>query len=135
VKIYGFTDTSFRLNVPRDPITLEVERGRVVGALNSTGELDQVLSIIEQTRGSTGSRARLRMNRGFSRDRRVADVGASSGYVGPPFARVPARRLQEAASQSSRGPLPRDSFVVTDRVLLDDEVVYSEGAWHVSDVA
>ena len=43
VKIYGFTDTSLRLNVPPDPITLVVERGRVVEALRSTSELDRVL--------------------------------------------------------------------------------------------
>jgi hypothetical protein len=28
-----------------------------------------------------------------------------------------------------------DSFVVTDRVLLDDEVVYADGAWQVSSTA
>jgi len=33
-KIYAFADSSFRLNVPAEPITLLVERGRVVGALN-----------------------------------------------------------------------------------------------------
>jgi len=77
VKIYAFTDTSLRLNVPRDPITLVVERGRVVEALGSTSDFDRVLNAIRADESEVWLRELgFGMNRAFSRDRRVADVGA-----------------------------------------------------------
>jgi len=108
VKIYGFTDTSLRLNVPSDPITLVVERGRIVAALGSTSEFDRVLGVIRADEGEVWLRELgFGMNRAFSRDRRVADVGAFERVCGVHLS-LGARhgRVQETASQSSRGPLP-----------------------------
>jgi len=134
VKIYGFTDLSRRLNVPDAPITLRVERGRVVDAESSTEAFDQVLSAI---RSHEGGQVWVRelgfgMNRALSRERRVSDVGA--------FERVCGVHLSLGASHGvyKKPHLhPRearyhvDTFVITDRVLLDDEVVFADGAWQV----
>ena len=133
VKIYGFTDTSFRLNVPADPITLVIERGRVVGALGSTSELDRVLAVIREGEGEVWVRELgFGMNRAFSRDRRVADVGAFERVCGVHLslgARHGAYKKPHLNHRQVRYHV--DSFVATDRVLLDDEVVYSGGAWQV----
>jgi leucyl aminopeptidase (aminopeptidase T) len=135
VKIYGFTDTSFRLNVPPDPITLVIERGRVVEALRSTSELDRVLDVIRTDEGEVWVRELgFGMNRAFSRDRRVGDVGAFERVCGVHLSLGARHGVYKKAHLNHRQVRYHvDSFVVTDRVLLDNKVVYAEGAWQVSD--
>jgi hypothetical protein len=83
VKIYAFTDTSFRLNVPPVPITLLIERGHVPDAQNCSADFEQVLAAIRADEGEVWLRKLgFGMNRAFSRERRVADVGRSDGHPG-----------------------------------------------------
>lgn len=133
VKIYAFTDTSLRLNVPPDPITLVVERGRVVGAPGSTLELDRVLSVIRAAEGEVWLRELgFGMNRAFSRDRRVADVGAFERVCGVHLSLGARHGVYKKPHLNHREVRYHvDSFVLTDRVLLDDEVVYADGAWQI----
>ncbi len=131
VKIYGFADTSFRLNVPEAPITMVVERGRVVRAVDSTSEFDRVLDVIRADEGEVWLRELgFGMNRAFSRERRVGDVGAFERVCGVHLslgARHGAYKKPHLNPREVRYHV--DSFVVTDRVLLDDDVVYADGAW------
>jgi len=134
VTIYGFTDTSYRLNVPRDPITLTVERGRVVGTSGSTPDFEQVLSTIRADEGQVWLRELgFGMNRAFSRERRVSDVGAFERVCGVHLslgARHGVYKKRELNPREARHHV--DTFAVTDRVLLDDEVVFADGAWRVA---
>ncbi len=131
VKIYGFADTSFRLNVPDAPITMVVERGRVVDALRSTTEFDRVLGLIQADEGQVWIRELgFGMNRAFSRDRRVADVGAFERVCGVHLSLGARHGVYKKPNFNHREVRYHvDSFVVTDRVLLDDDVVYADGAW------
>jgi aminopeptidase len=134
VNIYGFADTSFRLNVPEAPITLVVERGRVVQALNSTNELDRVLSVIAADEGEVWLRELgFGMNRAFSRDRCVSDVGAFERVCGVHLSLGARHGVYKKPHLNPREVRYHvDTFVVTDRVLLDDDVVYADGAWQVT---
>lgn len=131
VKIYGFTDTSFRLNVPPSPITLVIEGGQVVAALGSTPEFDQVLSAIRADEGTVWLRELgFGLNRAFSRERHVGDVGAFERVCGVHLslgARHGVYKKPHLDRRAARHHV--DTFVVTSRVLLDDEVVYRDGAW------
>ncbi len=133
VKIYAFTDTSFRLNAPAAPITLLVERGRVVGALESTPDFEQVLSAIRADEGEVWLRELgFGMNRAFSRERRVSDVGAFERVCGVHLslgARHGVYKKPHLDRRAARHHV--DTFAVTSRVLLDADVVFSEGAWRV----
>jgi hypothetical protein len=134
VKIYAFTDTSFRLNVPPAPITLVVLRGRVVQALDSTPDFEQVLTAIRADEGEVWLRELgFGMNRAFSRERQVADVGAFERVCGVHLS-LGARHGVYKKSHLDRREARHhvDTFVVTTRVLLDQEVVYAEGAWQVA---
>jgi aminopeptidase len=137
VKIYAFTDTSFRLNVPKAPITLLIERGRVVGALDASPDFEQVLAAIVADEGEVWLRELgFGMNRAFSRERRVADVGAFERVCGVHLslgARHGVYKKPHLDRREARHHV--DTFVVTSRVLLDDEVVYAEGAWRVAGAA
>ena len=133
-QVHVFGDTSYLVNRPAAPITLVIERGRVVDAENVTPEFQQVLDIIRRDEGEVWVRELgFGMNRAFSRERRVDDIGtyermcgihlslgAKHGvYAKPGFKRKDAR-------------YHIDVFVVTDAVYLDDERVYADGGWTVA---
>jgi len=133
VQVHVFGDTSYLVNRPEKPITLIIERGRVVGALDATPEFDKLLEIIAADEGEVWVRELgFGMNRAFTRERRVNDIGtyermcgihlslgAKHGvYVKPGFKRKDARYHV-------------DVFAVTDAVYLDDQLMYKDGAWIV----
>jgi aminopeptidase len=133
VKIYAFADNSFRLNVPQTPITLLIERGRVLGALDSTADFEQVLSAIRADEGEVWLRELgFGMNRAFSRERRVSDVGAFERVCGVHLslgARHGVYKKPHLDRRAARHHV--DTFAVTSRVLLDDDAVFSEGEWQI----
>jgi hypothetical protein len=133
-QVHVFGDTSYLVNRPASPVTLVIEHGRVIGTENATPEFQQVLDIIRRDEGEVWVRELgFGMNRAFSRERRVDDIGtyermcgihlslgAKHGvYAKPGFKRKDAR-------------YHIDVFVVTDSVLLDGEQVYADGAWTVA---
>ena len=134
VTIYGFTDRSFRLNVPSQPITLVVERGRVVDTVGSTPDFEAVLGAIRADEGEVWLRELgFGMNRAFSRERRVSDVGAFERVCGVHLslgARHGVYKKPQLDPRAARHHV--DTFAITDRVLLDDDVVFAHGAWAVS---
>jgi hypothetical protein len=136
-QIHVFGDTSYLVNRPEKPVTIVVERGRVVSTIGATPEFQEVLDIIRRDEGEVWVRELgFGMNRAFSRERRVDDIGtyermcgihlslgAKHGvYAKPGFKRKDAR-------------YHIDVFVVTDAVYLDDERVYADGAWAVAPAA
>jgi len=133
-QVHVFGDTSYLVNRPETPVTLVIERGRVVGAENVTPAFQQVLDIIRRDEGEVWVRELgFGMNRAFTRERRVDDIGtyermcgihlslgAKHGvYAKPGFKRKDAR-------------YHIDVFVVTDAVYLDGERVYADGGWTVA---
>jgi aminopeptidase len=133
VQVHVFGDTSYLVNRPDQPITLIIERGRVVGAVDATPEFDKLLEIIARDEGEVWVRELgFGMNRAFTRERRVNDIGtyermcgihlslgAKHGvYPKPGFKRKDARYHV-------------DVFAVTDAVYLDDQLMYRDGAWIV----
>ena len=133
-QVHVFGDTAYLVNRPEAPVTLIVERGRVVGTENATPAFQEVLDIIRRDEGEVWVRELgFGMNRAFTRERRVDDIGtyermcgihlslgAKHGvYSKPGFKRKDAR-------------YHIDVFAVTDAVYLDDERVYADGAWTVA---
>jgi aminopeptidase len=133
VQVHVFGDTSYLVNRPDKPITLIIEKGRVTGALDATPEFEKLLEIIRADEGEVWVRELgFGMNRAFTRERRVNDIGtyermcgihlslgAKHGvYVKPGFKRKDARYHV-------------DVFAVTDAVYLDEQLMYRDGAWIV----
>lgn len=131
VQVHVFGDTSYRSNRPEAPVTLIVERGRVVGTENATPAFQEVLDKITADEGEVWVRELgFGLNRAFTRERRVDDIGtyermcgihlslgAKHGvYPKPGFKRKDAR-------------YHIDVFAVTDAVYLGEELVYADGAW------
>lgn len=133
VQVHVFGDTSYRSNRPDTPVTLVIERGRVVATENATPAFQQVLDIIRADEGEVWVRELgFGLNRAFTRERRVDDIGtyermcgihlslgAKHGvYPKPGFKRKDAR-------------YHIDVFAVTEGVWLGEERVFQDGSWLV----
>lgn len=132
VKIFAFGDTDFRVNVPDEPITLVIEKARVVGVKNSTPEFDKVIEQIKADEEVWVRELGFGMNRAFSRDRRVLDIGTYERMCGIHLSLGAKHSIYAKPNLKRRtGRYHVDVFVLTDRVLLDDKVVYENGGWIV----
>lgn len=133
VRISFFGDTNFRVNRPERPLTLVVERGRVTDVVDSTPEFEQVLSKIRSDEGQVWVRELgLGMNRAFTQERTVSDIGT--------FERMCGVHLSLGAKHASynkpnikkkHARYHVDVFALTESVRLNDEIIYGEGAWLV----
>lgn len=133
VRVSIFGDTQFAVNKPPQPITLIVEKGRVIDVRDSTEEFDKVLANIRADEGEVWVRELgLGLNRAFTQQLTVSDIGT--------FERMCGVHLSLGAKHGSytkpniRRAEARyhvDVFAATKTVLLDDEIVYRDGAWCV----
>lgn len=131
VRIFVFGDTAFRVNRPDHPITLVVERGRVVAAEDSTPAFDEMLAIIRAHEGEVWLRELgFGMNRAFSRARLVDDIGTYERMCGIHLS-LGAKHGVYAKPQFKRKDARYhvDVFAVTEGVYLDGQQVYRDGAW------
>ena len=129
--MFVFGDTTFHVNRPATPITMIVEKGRVTGAENSTPEFDNMLAIIRAHEGEVWVRELgFGMNRAFSRERTVDDIGTYERMCGIHLS-LGAKHGQYQKPQFKRKDARYhvDVFVQTDAVYLDDDQVYRDGGW------
>lgn len=131
VRIFVFGDTSFKVNRPATPITLVISKGRVTNAINSTAEFDKVLSLIRADEGEVWLRELgFGMNRAFTRERIVDDIGTYERMCGIHLSLGAKHGVYNKPNLKRKDTKYHvDVFAVTDSVLLDDEVVYRNGAW------
>ncbi|MGS0743251.1 hypothetical protein ACVBEF_15710 [Glaciimonas sp. GG7] len=133
VRIFVFGDTTFHVNQPDQPITLVITKGCVTDVIDSTPDFDQVLSKIRADEGCV----RLRelgfgMNRAFSRDRMVSDIGSYERMCGIHLSLGAKHGVYNKATiKRAEARYHIDVFAVTATVSLDDDVVYRDGAWLV----
>lgn len=133
VRIFVFGDTHFAVNRPDAPITLVIRQGQVVEALASTPEFDEVLNKIRAEEGVVWVRELgFGLNRAFSRERSVSDIGTYERMCGVHLS-LGAKHGSYAKPHIKRGEgrYHVDVFADTVAVLLDGQQVYRDGAWQV----
>ena len=130
-RISLFGDMSFSVNRPPIPITLVIEGGKVTDALDSTPEFDRVLESIRADEGEVRVRELgLGLNRAFTPDRVVTDVGAFERMCGVHLSLGGKHAIYnkpEIDKKTARQHV--DVFVATETVRLDDEVIFRDGTW------
>lgn len=133
VRISFFGDTTFSVNRPEHPITLVVERGRVVAAEDSTPEFERVLASIRADDGEVWLRELgFGMNRAFNQERTVSDIGTFERMCGVHLslgAKHATYNKPNIRKKTARHHV--DVFVITESVQLDDDLIYRDGAWRV----
>jgi len=133
VRIFVFGDTAFQVNQPEKPITLVIDKGRVTDVIDSTPEFDQVIANIRADEGEVWLRELgFGMNRAFSQTRTVCDIGTYERMCGIHLS-LGAKHGVYNKPQIKRATARYhvDVFAVTEAVYLDDDLVYSDGAWQV----
>lgn len=133
VRIFIFGDTAFRVNRPPQPITLVINQGRVTAVIDSTAEFDQVLSNIRADEGEVWLRELgFGMNRAFSRERLVSDIGTYERMCGIHLSLGAKHGVYSKPNiRRATARYHIDVFAVTEAVYLDDVQVYCDGAWQV----
>ncbi len=133
VRIFVFGDTSFHVNRPEQPITLVINKGRVTDVRDSTPEFDQVLANIRALEGEVWIRELgFGMNRAFTRDRMVDDIGTYERMCGIHLSLGAKHGVYNKPNiRRADARFHIDVFAVTEAVYLDDDVVYRDGAWLV----
>ncbi len=133
VRIHVFGDTAYMVNRPATPITLVVQRGRVVAVENSTAEFDTVLERIRADEGEVWLRELgFGMNRAFTQERRVDDIGTYERMCGIHLSLGAKHGVyQKPGFKRKDARYHVDVFAVTEAVWLDDERVYRDGAWQI----
>lgn len=133
VRLFAFADTSFSVNKPEKPITLVINKGRVVAVLDSTPEFDKVLANIREDEGEVWLRELgFGMNRAFSQTRTVSDIGTYERMCGIHLSLGAKHGVYKKANLRRADTWHHvDVFAVTKGVYLDDELVYSDGAWTI----
>ena len=133
VRIFAFGDTQYKVNRPAKPITLIVEKGQVVATEDSTPAFDAVLANIRADEQVVWLREiGFGLNRAFSKDRSVSDIGSFERMCGVHLS-LGAKHGVYGKPNFKRGDgkYHIDVFAVTEQVTLDEQVIYRDGAWRV----
>jgi aminopeptidase len=133
VRIFVFGDTRFAVNKPAQPITLLIQQGRVVEAIDSTAEFDQLLAQIRADEGEVWLRELgFGLNRALSADRLVSDIGTFERMCGVHLSLGAKHGSYDKPNiQRSKARYHIDVFAATESVTLGDALVYRAGAWQV----
>ncbi len=129
-RIFAFGNTRFRL-AEAEPMTMVVEKGVVVNVLNSTAEFDEVLEAIRRDEGEVWVRELgFGMNRAFTPNRRVSAVSIYERMCGVHLSLGRKHGVYNKPNfRRKDGKYHVDVFAITKRVLLDDGVIFENGAW------
>lgn len=131
LKIFIFGDTNYKINRPKTPITLIIEKAQVVACENATPEFEQILSQIRKDEGTVWVRELgFGLNPAFSKSKTVDDVGSYERMCGVHVS-LGAKHGMYAKPGFKRndGKYHVDVFADTKSVTLGDSLVYKDGAW------
>jgi hypothetical protein len=131
VRIFAFADLLFRVNQPLTPITLTIEKGRVVGTANSTPDFEAVLESIKADEGQVWIRELgFGMNRAFTKERTVSDVGTYERVCGVHLSMGAKHAVYQKPGFHRRdGRHHVDVFVAVESVVVDDVNIFENGQW------
>jgi len=131
--IIAFGDTNYKVNIPPKPITIVIENGHLVATENSTAEFEAVLSMIKEEEGQVWVRELgLGLNRAFSKDKHVSDMGTFERMCGLHLSLGAKHGIyaKEGMKRNS-GKFHIDVMIDTDTFDIDDTIVFDGKKWLV----
>ncbi|RLA70331.1 MAG: hypothetical protein DRG09_03530 [Epsilonproteobacteria bacterium] len=131
--IIAFGDTNYKVNIPPHPITIIIENGQVVRTENSTAEFEAVLNMIKEEENVVWVRELgLGLNRAFSKDKHVSDMGTFERMCGLHLSLGAKHGIyaKEGMKRNS-GKFHIDVMLDTSTLDIDDTVVFSDERWQV----
>jgi len=129
--IIAFGDTNYKVNIPPQPITIVIENGHLVATENSTEEFEAVLNMIKEEEGQVWVRELgLGLNRAFSKDKYVSDMGTFERMCGLHLSLGAKHGIyaKEGMKRNS-GKFHIDVMIDTDSLTIDDSLVFDGKKW------
>jgi aminopeptidase len=133
IKIFAFGDGDFKVNVPKNPITLVIEKGKVIEVKNSTTEFDSIMKQIREDEGVVWIRELgFGMNRALTRENILSDIGSYERMCAVHLSLGVKHGVYKKPDFKQRATgFHLDVFAVTETVKIDGEIIYKDGAWCV----
>ena len=131
--IIAFGDTNYKVNIPPHPITIIIENGHLVSTENSTEEFEAVLEMIKEEENVVWVRELgLGLNRAFSKDKHVSDMGTFERMCGLHLSLGAKHGIyaKEGMKRNS-GKFHIDVMIDTTSFNIDNTVVYNGKEWIV----
>ena len=132
-KIIAFGDINYNVNIPPHPITIIIENGQLVKTENTTAEFEAVLDMIKEEENVVWVRELgLGLNRAFSKDRFVSDMGTFERMCGLHLSLGAKHGIyaKEGMKRNS-GKFHIDVMIDTTSFSIDDNVVFNGEKWVV----
>lgn len=131
VQLFAFGDTSFSVYKVEQPITLEITKGQVSHVIDSIPEFDMVLDNIRKDENVVWLRELgLGLNRAFTKDRIVTDIGTYERMCGVHLSLGAKHTVYKKPGFTRNNAWHHvDVFVDTKTVYLDDELVFQDNQW------
>ncbi len=136
VRIFVFGDSHFMVNRPDKPITLTVNKSRVVEVIDSTPAFDEMMEMIRRDEGEIWLREiGFGLNRAFTKDRLVNDIGTYERMCGIHLSLGAKHGVYSKAEIKRKDAKYHiDVFAVTESVQLDGIPVYLAGQWVIDNI-
>jgi len=130
VSIFAFGDTQFAVHVPKHPFTAIIEKGILVDSPDAPEKFLQVLNQIREKEEVVWVRELgFGLNPAFSEKHRVSDIGTYERMCGIHLS-LGCKHLQYKKNRfRKKGGFHVDVFIKTDRVEIDGQTVYQNGAY------
>lgn len=131
VELFAFGAADFSVNAPPTPIRLSVESGRAVATESAPPAFEAILAEIREGEGEVWLRELgFGLNRAFTRERRVSDVGSYERMCGIHLS-LGAKHAIYAKSGFSKRKVKYhvNIFAAVDHAEIDGETVYAYGKY------
>ena len=132
-KIMAFGDINYNVNIPPHSITITIENGQLVKTENTTAEFEAMLDLIREEEGVVWVRELgLGLNRAFSKDRFVSDMGTYERMCGLHLSLGAKHGIyaKEGMKRNS-GKFHIDVMIDTSSLDIDDTMVFNGEMWVV----
>lgn len=133
VELFAFGASDFSVNAPAKPIRLTVAAGRIVAAESAPADFEAILAEIRAAEGEVWLRELgFGLNRAFTRERRVSDVGSYERMCGIHLSLGAKHAIYAKPGFSKRRVKYHvDVFAAVDRAEIDGETVYAGGGYTI----
>lgn len=132
--VMAFGDTNYRVNIPPHPITIIIENGKLIDTKNSTPEFDAVLEMIKAEEDGVVlvRELGLGLNKAFSKDRVVADMGTYERMCGIHLSLGAKHGIYaKDGHKRNSGKFHIDVMLDTTTFKIDNKIVFENDVWIV----
>lgn len=130
VKLFAFGDQNFLVNVPEEPVTVVIKEGVIVDAPDAPASFVAVLDQIRADEPLSVRELGFGMNRAFTRERRLSDIGSYERMCGIHLSLGQKHTIYAKPGMPKRSSKYHvDVFAETTEVEIDGIVVYRNGTY------